>query len=375
MHCPACGDVLRRVGYQALVLDQCPRCRGVWYDVNELGAFLERYLADNPDLPPARLTLNQDAGAIAPAGEAGRACPRCDFPLEKYNYGYDSGIILDRCHACEGVWADADEVQRLAQYVKGHPKLDRLAAAMATHTREAEDFRHDVQVAPEAILYSWFGLAIPYADDTPKKRIPIFTYALLFANVLVMLWLYYAVYDWSEVYNTYGMVPANVVAGRDRGTLITCMFLHGDLGHLVGNMLFLWIFSDNVEDRLGHLLFLVFYLATGIVASLTFLLFHSSSTTPVIGASGAISGVVGAYAIFFPQARLRLLTAVPPYTSVTIPATWYVLAWFVFQLLYMFVELHGSVGVAFSAHVGGFMSGVVIAILYKAIARTPQRQA
>ena len=101
MNCPACGDALHQVTYQGLVLDQCSGCRGVWYDADELGAFLERYLADHPDLPPMRLSLYQEAGTLAPAGEGERACPRCEFPLEKYNYGYDSGIILDRCHACE----------------------------------------------------------------------------------------------------------------------------------------------------------------------------------------------------------------------------------------------------------------------------------
>ena len=344
-----------------------PGVGGVWYDADELGAFLERYLADHPNLPPMRLSLHQQAGARAPDGEKERACPRCEFPLEKYNYGYDSGIILDRRHACEGVWVDGHEVQRLAQYVKGHPKLDRLAAAVAAHTRETEDFRQDITAAPAAALYAWLGLAIPVADDTPKKTIPFVTYTFLFTNVLVMVWLYHAVDDWYEIFYNYGMAPANVVAGHGRVGMITSMFLHGGLGHLVGNMLFLWVFGDNVEDRLGHLLFLFFYLATGIVASLFFLLFHPSGTMPAIGASGAISGVLGAYLVFFPRARLSLLTIFTPYPPVTIAAVWYVLAWFVFQLAYVFVELHGSVGVAFSAHLGGFIAGVVFAMLHKSI--------
>ena len=140
MNCPACGDALHRMAYRGLVLDQCSGCRGVWYDADELGAFLERYLAEHPDLPSARLTLSQESSTIAPAGEGERSCPRCDFPLEKYNYGYDSGIILDRCHACEGVWVDGEEVQRLARYVKGHPKLDRLGAAGGAPTTATPEF-------------------------------------------------------------------------------------------------------------------------------------------------------------------------------------------------------------------------------------------
>jgi len=260
---------------------------------------------------------------------------------------------------------DANEVQRLATYVKGHPKLDRLAASVAAHTRAVEDFKHDIHVGPATVLYAWLGLAIPYADDTPKKTVPIITYAFLFSNTLVMLWLYYAVDDFSQIFNVYGMVPANVAAGHGWHGLITCMFLHGGLGHLCGNMLFLWIFGDNVEDRLGHLWFLFFYLATGIIASLVFLLLHPGETVAVIGASGAISGVVGAYLIFFPRARLRLFTFFSGSTPLTIGAAWYVIAWFVLQLLYVFVELHGTVGVAFSAHLGGFITGVIFAMLHK----------
>lgn len=372
MNCPACGGVLHRVEYRGLVLDQCSGCRGVWYDANELAPFLEHYLADHPDLPSARLMLNQRSRTLVPAWEAGRSCPHCDFPMEKYNYGYDSGIILDRCHACKGVWVDANEVPQLARYVKGHPKLNRLAESLAAHTRESEDFKQDLSIAPFALLFAWIGMAIPYADDTPKKTIPIVTYAFLFANLLVMAWLYYAVDDWAQVFKTYGMMPANVIAGREWGTLITSMFLHGDLGHLCGNMLFLWVFGDNVEDRLGHLRFLFFYFAAGSIASLFFLLLHPVSTTPAIGASGAISGVLGAYLIFFPRARLRLLAFFPPYTPQTIAAVWYVLAWFLFQLLYVLVELQGTIGIAFSAHTGGFIAGVIFALLHKPITSAPQ---
>ena len=370
MNCPVCGETLHRVAYRNLVLDQCSGCQGVWYDANELGAFLEHYLADHPDLPPATLTVRQQPGAFAPGSEKDRACPRCNFPMEKYNYGYDSGIILDRCHACTGVWVDANEVRRLARYVKGHPKLNQLAESLAAHTREREDFTGDIRVAPLAIFYAWIGLAVPYADDTPKETVPFVTYALLFTNLFVMVWLYYAVDDWQEVFSTYGMVPAKVAAGRGWGSLITSMFLHGGLGHLCGNMLFLWIFGDNVEDRLGHLRFVVFYLVAGIVADLFFLALHAGGTTPVIGASGAISGVMGAYLVFFPRARLRVLT---PHTSATIAAAWYVMAWFVLQVAYVYVELQGSVGVAFSAHMAGFIAGVVFAMLHKTMKHTPQQ--
>lgn len=370
MNCPACGRELRSVDYRGLTLDHCTACGGVWYDADELGDFLRTYLADHPDLSPARLTLKRGEGARAPGGEGERSCPRCNFPMEKSNYGYDSGIILDRCHACGGVWADADEVQALARYAKGHPKLDRLAESVATHVRESEERTQDAQAAGVAMGYAWLGLAIPYADDTPKKTVPFITYALILTNMCIMLWMYYAVRDWTSLLDVYGMAVADVIAGRNWETLVTCMFFHAGALHLCGNMLFLWIFGDNVEDRVGHFRFLLFYLAAGIAASAAFILLHADETQSCVGASGAISGVIGAYAVFYPRARLRLLL---PGRRITIAALWYIFAWFSLQLLSTLFEMHGMGGIAFSAHVGGFTAGVVFAWLHTLITRAPRK--
>ena len=366
MDCPACGSALRSLDYRGLTLDRCTACKGIWYDEDELGAFLSAYLADHPDLPPAKLTLASAQGARAHRTEGERSCPRCSFPLEKHNYSYDSGIILDRCHACGGVWADATETEALARYVKGHPKLDRLADSMAAHVRDSAERNHDLHVAGDAVACAWLGLAIPYADDTPKKTIPVFTYALILTNTCIMLWLYYGLRDWSSVFDRYSMKAADVTAGRNWETLLTAMFLHAGMVHLCGNMLFLWIFGDNVEDRIGHFRFLLFYVAVGIAASLAYILLHADTTRGCIGASGAISGVIGAYIVFYPRARLRILI---PGRCITIAALWYVLAWFAFQLASTLTAIHGGGGIAFSAHVGGFIAGVVFASLHTAITR------
>ncbi|HDP94783.1 MAG TPA: rhomboid family intramembrane serine protease [Candidatus Aminicenantes bacterium] len=139
-------------------------------------------------------------------------------------------------------------------------------------------------------------------------------------------------------------------------TILFSMFMHGSLMHLLGNMLFLWIFGNNIEDRLGPLRYLLFYLACGVGASLLHVLFHPGSLIPVIGASGAVSGVMGAYLLLFPRAKVRsLLLIFILVTFVDIPAAVFLVIWFVFQFSYI-----GGSGIAWAAHVGGFLMGMLL---------------
>jgi membrane associated rhomboid family serine protease len=139
-------------------------------------------------------------------------------------------------------------------------------------------------------------------------------------------------------------------------TFLTSMFMHGSLWHLLGNMLFLWIFGNNIEDYLGRLKFIFFYLVCGLGASLAHILFHFNSLTPVIGASGAVSGVMGAYLILYPNARVRSLVFIFFFfTFVDIPAFIFLIVWFIFQFLNI-----GGQGIAWLAHVGGFLIGLLL---------------
>ncbi|MCX6582557.1 MAG: rhomboid family intramembrane serine protease [Candidatus Aminicenantes bacterium] len=140
-------------------------------------------------------------------------------------------------------------------------------------------------------------------------------------------------------------------------SILTSIFMHGSFWHLFGNMLFLWIFGKNIEDRLGKVKFILFYLLCGVGASLTHVLFHHNSLSPVLGASGAVSGVMGAYLILFPLARIRTLVFIfILVTFVDLPAYLFLIIWFVFQLMY---TGQGS-GVAWIAHVGGFIIGIIL---------------
>jgi membrane associated rhomboid family serine protease len=151
------------------------------------------------------------------------------------------------------------------------------------------------------------------------------------------------------------------------------MFIHGGFMHLAGNMMFLWVFGDNIEDRLGHVKFLVFYLIAGVAATLAQWVIDTGSQTPLIGASGAISGVLGAYLVMYPYNKIKALIIFYLITVVEMRAMWLLGAWFVWQLIQgsMSFGLANSVNVAFFAHIGGFVAGMALAAAFKLAAGEP----
>jgi membrane associated rhomboid family serine protease len=191
------------------------------------------------------------------------------------------------------------------------------------------------------------------------------TYALIAINVLVFVLLELPQGENLDAFlNRWGTIPAEIAAGNGLITLITSMFLHGGWLHLGSNMLFLWIFGDNVEDAFGHVLYLVFYLVCGIAASLAHILIDISSTIPGVGASGAIAGVLAAYIVLFGSRPVRVLmrgvlTSVPSYVMIGL--------WIVTQLVAGFGGQ--SDGVAYWAHIGGFFAGLVLTFLLRGFTR------
>lgn len=206
----------------------------------------------------------------------------------------------------------------------------------------------------------------PIRDHNPSERRPFVTWALILVNVVIFL-LYYPSMGGDEArlidfYQQWGLVPQTTLAGDAYHTVLTSMFLHGGWMHLIGNMLFLWIFGDNLEDLMGHAGFALFYLASGAAAAGGQILSDPSSTLPMVGASGAIAGVMGGYLLMFPRARIDVLVILIIFFKVfTIPA-WLMLGlWFALQLVSgLSMDLVGG-GVAYWAHAGGFVAGVVLA--------------
>ena len=211
----------------------------------------------------------------------------------------------------------------------------------------------------------------PLRDENPSRSAPIITRALIVLNAAAFIYQLMLGPDLHVFMYTWGMVPARVTLALRYGeeslvapslTLLTSMFLHGGWLHLIGNMWYLWIFGDNVEDRLGRGRFLLFYLAAGLVAALLHYALNTDSRLPTVGASGAIAGVLGAYLVAFPHARVITLVPFFPFFQVmALPAVVVLGLWFVMQFFSGFLSLgFGSGGgVAWWAHIGGFAFGLI----------------
>lgn len=211
---------------------------------------------------------------------------------------------------------------------------------------------------------------IPYRDDNPAHRTPWVTGTLIGLCVLGQLWQWSLGREEERLVLQLGLIPA-VLTGHailDPAialvppwmTLVTSMFLHGGLAHLGGNMLYLWIFGNNIEDRLGHARFLLFYLLCGLAAAAAQVAPQPASEIPMIGASGAISGVLGAYLLLYPHARIHVFIPVSLMFLHTIPAVWVLGFWFVMQVLGALLADTSTGGVAWWAHVGGFVAGLAL---------------
>ncbi|MBI3570632.1 MAG: rhomboid family intramembrane serine protease [Gammaproteobacteria bacterium] len=218
---------------------------------------------------------------------------------------------------------------------------------------------------------------IPLRDDNPTSITPFVTYAFIAACVLVFLWqMSLGEKGFEAAVLALGVTPA-ILLGDARlppelylvppvATVFSSMFLHGGFMHLAGNMLYLWIFGNNVEDSMGHVRFVIFYLLCGVAAVLAQAWPNPDSTIPMIGASGAISGVLGAYLLLFPRAHVLVLIPLGAFSRlVPLPAMVVLGFWFVLQLISTALSDGSQGGVAFGAHIGGFVAGMILIPVFK----------
>lgn len=211
---------------------------------------------------------------------------------------------------------------------------------------------------------------IPLRDDNPSKTTPHLTRILITANVLIYFLAWTS--EPAEAAFKYGMTPAIVLQGKQLYTVFTSMFIHGGIAHLAANMLYLHIFGDNVEDNFGHIRFLFFYILCGLVADATHIFTTTDLMITTIGASGAISGVLGAYLLLYPRARVLSLVFAGWIFVARIPAILFLGFWFLFQLFSGTLVLASEVssGVAYWAHIGGFVAGLILVPFFKRRRRT-----
>lgn len=211
---------------------------------------------------------------------------------------------------------------------------------------------------------------IPFKDDNPVRTFPFVTIGLIATNIIVFIWEIVSPMGGEKIAFLYGAIPYNLITLKmahaqmvsPPATVLVSMFLHGGFLHVGGNMLYLWIFGDNIEDALGHSRFLLFYLFSGVVAAYSYAVTDPRSMVPMIGASGAISGVLGAYILLFPRAKVHTILFFGFFWQIVrIPAVFVLGFWMLLQVFSGLLNSgslqHG--GVAWFAHVGGFVSGLL----------------
>lgn len=218
-------------------------------------------------------------------------------------------------------------------------------------------------------------MLLPYRDDNPTSSIPVITVSLILVNTFVFLyyrlWVADSEAEFYGILANVGLIPRqffsrHIIVGwygvPTPLRLFTAMFMHGGFLHLIGNMLYLWIFGNNVEDYLGHGKFLLFYLGAGLGASMAFLLTNPTAASPMVGASGAIAGVLGAYLILYPNARVHVLLFLLIFvTTITLPAGLVLSFWIVIQIINGIGDFGAQTsGVAWFAHIGGFFCGIIL---------------
>jgi membrane associated rhomboid family serine protease len=216
---------------------------------------------------------------------------------------------------------------------------------------------------------------LPVRDHLPTRIPPLVNYALIAANVGAFLWELSAAgsgHDPEALFRRWALIPAELLSdpARHAPTLLTHMFLHGGFTHIGGNMLFLWIFGDNVEDALGHARYLFFYLLCGFAAAFAQIAASPHSTTTMVGASGAISGVLAAYMLLYPRSPISVLNPIPLLwifwgLFIWLPAWFVIIEWFAVNLWSALHPQNDDGGVAFMAHVGGFIAGLVLSPLLR----------
>ena len=205
----------------------------------------------------------------------------------------------------------------------------------------------------------------PIRDHNPSGKTPYVTIALIAVNILVFLFYFVGKNDFQLqiFFLQWGLVPARILTGDGYETLVTSMFLHGSLMHLAGNMLFLWIYGDNLEDEMGPFRFLLFYLAAGLAAAGLQAVADLNSQIPMVGASGAIAGVMGGYLLLFPRAKVDVLFIFVIFFRIFAIPAWIVLGlWFALQIFSGFATPSDAGGVAYWAHAGGFIAGLVLTL-------------
>ncbi len=327
--------------YNQVVVDQCRQCSGLWFDNGEINSFQSRQVS-NGNSTPTTPELESHFGESL--GDSERQCVSCDnTKLIKHHLLESYHVEIDYCHCCEGVWIDRDELQQVAHSVELQSALEEINKPVNWKT-------WIFQVLTQ----------LPLEYNVKVKKTPWITYSLIALNVFVFFICSITSNESSAwILSNFATVPVDFFEGKNLWSLLTSMFMHSSIIHLLGNMYFLYIIGDNLEDVLGKKLYLLIYLFCGVCADLVHIGFYTNSTVSVVGASGAVFGLFAMYMLWFKHASLTFMVLV---FQKKIPVMVFFIVWIAFNILGAMSELSS---VAYTAHLGGFFSGLLIAYILK----------
>jgi len=342
--CPRCITPLSSVEYDGVPLDHCQRCGGTFLDAGE-GARLFG-AAVSPEVWERSSVTHR-------LGYSERRCPADGSRLAGYAVEFEEQKVeVDVCEQCAGMWLDAEEGMKLRDIVM---EAGQEAGADLVAAADRPGIR--------SYLFQLFS-GLPVEVWNPRRGFPAATVALVGSLFAIFVAEFLAALNGGEqvvreLIGTFGLVPAEVLGGNRVWTLVTSTFLHAGWMHLLGNIYFLYVFGDNVEDLLGRGRFLLLYFAAAVAGSILQAVFQTDAAMPVIGASGAVAGLMGAYLTLFPRVRVYLVLF---FIRWRIGVVWYLGFWVGYNTLMAFA---GGQGVAWMAHVGGFAAGALIALRYR----------
>lgn len=335
MRCPRCTFPLRPWVYQGVEVDHCDRCHGTFLDRGETAVLF------GPDVEPEAW---KHAWPTTDLGPTRLACPKDGSVLNGHAVAFeDTKVEVDTCPHCQGLWLDADEAHTLAGIIED---------AQAKAARRQSGL--DKPGAGTYLLQLFTGF--PVEAWNPVRRRPVLVQGLVALLVVIFVLQVVFVDAMNADPGRLMLVPAQFLAGERPWTLITSGFMHGGLAHLLGNLYFLYVFGDNVEDSLGRRRFLSVYFIAMIGGAGMHVLLNPGVEIPMLGASGAISGIMGAYVVLFPKVRVYLVLLLVRFS---LGVTWYLGFWILMQIG---MAALGEGGVAWFAHIGGFAAGAVAAL-------------
>ncbi len=357
MTCPRCGQQLARSFYEGKIGFHCPEGHGRAVTLSTV-----RSLCGNPDF--ANVLWRK---AMEHQGEYGGSCPMCSHPMTLVRLPIEGKILeLDICCRCQELWFDPNELDALPKPPPPPqaPELPQKAKEiLANHAVNEMRVQAIESAPPSGLAYVAGILGFPIERNAPTlNSVPWITWIVAAICVIAFIFTWQ---DLGTVVKEYGLIPAECF--RNNGTtFLTSMFLHGGIGHLLGNMYFLMIFGDNVEDALGKPLYLLLMLASGMAAGLLHVVMFPDSTMPCVGASGFISGIIAAYAVFFPDVTISLcLRYLLIFRWIGIPAWGAFALWMLLQGLMTLLTFHAEAGVAYGAHLGGALFGLAVGFLLR----------